>query len=183
MDVEECWKVIGKQPISTKWVDLRKGADVRSRWVARDFKPKLERDREDLFASMPPLEAKKLLFQKSREIRKDGKKMKLLFIDVRKAHLNGICDEDVFVELPPEAKAPGKCGKLLKWLYGTRPAAQAWEKDYSDKLQKEGFEKGKASSTVFVNKSKEIYLVVHGDDFTFLGEERDLKDITEKMKS
>ena len=26
--------------------------------------------------------------------------MKMLFIDVRKAHLNGICEEEVFVELP-----------------------------------------------------------------------------------
>jgi hypothetical protein len=31
--------------------------------VGRDFKPKGERDREDLFAAMPPLEAKKLLFR------------------------------------------------------------------------------------------------------------------------
>jgi hypothetical protein len=30
--------------------------------VARAFKPKGYRDREDLFAAMPPLEAKKILF-------------------------------------------------------------------------------------------------------------------------
>ena len=37
--------------------------DVRSRWVARDFKEIGDKDREDLFASMPPLEAKKALFK------------------------------------------------------------------------------------------------------------------------
>ena len=40
-------------------------------------------------------------------------KMKLLFIDVKKAHLNGIVqdDEHVFVDLPPESDiAAGKCG-------------------------------------------------------------------------
>ena len=31
--------------------------------VARDFKSKSEKDREDLFAAMPPLEAKKCLFR------------------------------------------------------------------------------------------------------------------------
>ena len=62
--IEECWAKTGKGPISTKWVDVAKGAEVRSRWVARDFKPKGERDRADLFAAMPPLEAKRMLFRR-----------------------------------------------------------------------------------------------------------------------
>ena len=67
--VEQCCEMIGKDPITTKWVDIDKGTvdrpDVRCRLVARDFKPKGERDRGDLFAAMPPLESKKLLFQKA----------------------------------------------------------------------------------------------------------------------
>jgi hypothetical protein len=63
----ECWARTGRPPVSTKWVDINKGTrenpDVRCRLVARDFKPKGEKDREDLFAAMPPLEAKKLLFR------------------------------------------------------------------------------------------------------------------------
>ena len=47
-----------------------------------------------------------------------GRKMKLLFIDVRKAHLNGKCKGDVYVELLEEARAQGRCGKLKRWLYG-----------------------------------------------------------------
>ena len=35
------------------------------RLVARDFKLKGEKDRSDIFAAMPPLEAKKLLFRKA----------------------------------------------------------------------------------------------------------------------
>ena len=66
VDEEECWRNTGKAPVSTKWVDVDKGtseaADVRCRLVARDFKPKGDKDRPDLFAAMPPLEAKKLLF-------------------------------------------------------------------------------------------------------------------------
>jgi hypothetical protein len=59
--IEDCWENTGIASISTKWVDINKGTedqpDVRSRCVARDFKPKGDRDREDLFAAMPPLEA------------------------------------------------------------------------------------------------------------------------------
>ena len=100
-----------------KWVEVNKGTDeapdIRCRLVARDFKPKSEKDREDLFAAMPPLEAKRLLFRLTRCL---GNEFKMLFLDVRKAHLNGVCDVDAYVELPVEAKAEKvKIGKLKRW--------------------------------------------------------------------
>ena len=56
---EECLVNTGKPPVDTKWVDVNKGSRqdpvVRSRLVARDFKPKGETARGDLFAAMPPL--------------------------------------------------------------------------------------------------------------------------------
>ena len=84
--VEQCRFKTGKGPISTKWVDIAKGNDVRSRWVARDVKPKGERDRADLFAAMPPLEAKRMLFRRFEDRQNlHGKhKMKLMLIDVKK---------------------------------------------------------------------------------------------------
>ena len=96
--LQECWDMTGKAPTSTRWVDINKGTaenpDVRCRLVARDFKPKGEKDREDLFAAMPPLETKKLVFQKAvrenakrRKMGQDG--VKLMFIDIKKAHLYG----------------------------------------------------------------------------------------------
>ena len=64
--IEECFAETGRAPVGTKWVDVNKGTaenpNIRCRLVARDFKPKGEKDRADLFASMPPLEAKKVLF-------------------------------------------------------------------------------------------------------------------------
>ena len=161
-------------------MDVKKGAGVRCRWVARDFKPKGGKDREDLFAAMPPLEAKRLLFRASR---RKGSTKKLLFLDVRKAHLNGVCNVDAYVALPVEAgEPPGKVGKLRHWLYGFRPAGHAWEKDYSDKLATVGMVKGKASPVLFFNKETGLMCVVHGDDFTFLGEECDLINIKAKME-
>lgn len=54
----EAWQVTGKAPTSTKWVDTDKSHGqgemlVRSRWVARDFRTKGEKDREDLFCATP----------------------------------------------------------------------------------------------------------------------------------
>ena len=59
---KECWLVTGKAPVSVRWVDVNKGnpeePEIRCRLVARDFKNKRYKDREDLFAATPPLEAK-----------------------------------------------------------------------------------------------------------------------------
>ena len=163
--------------------------DVRCRLVARDFKPKGEKDREDLFAAMPPLESKKLLFQKAvaenAQRRREGKEgVKIMFIDVKKAHLYGEVPDGVYayIELPGEAGKQGKRGQLKKWLYGMRNAAGAWEKHYSDSLEEMGFRKGVAAPTVFYHPEKEVRCVVHGDDFTFTGERETLRGIAGRMK-
>ena len=50
---------------------------------------------------------------------------KLMFIDVRKAHLNGVVDDGewVFVELPCEFHQYGRFARIRRWLYGMRKAA------------------------------------------------------------
>ena len=67
-------------------MDTDKGAGdevmIKSRLVARDFRVKGEKDREDLFAATPPLELLRMMISKTARWRK------LLFIDVKKAHLN-----------------------------------------------------------------------------------------------
>ena len=188
--IEECYRKTGKRPIPTKWVDHNKGrggaVDIRSRWVARDFKTKVEKDREDFFAGTPPLEAKKLLFKIAAKKMKGAKwgreKLKILFMDVRKAHLNAECDDQIYVELPEEAEAPGKCGLLKRWLYGMRGAAQGWEKHYTAKLLDVGFVQGRSSTVVFYHEQRKVWLVVHGDDFTFVGEDEELDFVQEKTK-
>ena len=192
VDLKASWEATGAKPKSCKWVDVNKGTDplpnVRCRWVARDFKPRGERDREDLFADMPPLEAKRLLLRMTKiDDWKNGRKriIKVLLIDVRKAHLNAVCEEDAFVEIPPESilYQEGKCGKLKRWLYGMRPAAQGWQKDYTAKLTGAGFVVGRASKVVFYHEEWGVRAVVHGDDFSFAGEEEDLLRVQALMES
>jgi hypothetical protein len=178
---QECWEKSGKAPVTVKWVDTEKlGGVVRSRLVARDFKTKGEKEREDLFAATPPLELLKA--QLSRAASKRGRKV--LVIDVKKAHLYPECEADVFIELPSEAGAkPGVCGKLVHWLYGFRPAAQAWESHYSGNLESIGFERGKASPVSFFDPVSDVSCLVHGDDFTFVGERGALEAVERAMKS
>jgi hypothetical protein len=180
--VKKCWDNLGRGPTSGRWVDVKKGDDVRSRYVGRDFKPKGDGPNAEIFASMPPLEAKKILFSMAASQQGSVRKKKLLFVDVKKAHMNAICKEWAFVELPEELHRDGYCAQLKYWLYGMRPAARAWEEEYSGKLEEKGYSRGRSVPTVFYNKEKDMSGAVHGDDFTFLGYEEDLLDLIELLK-
>ena len=121
----------GHRIVSVKWVDTKKKGteekpEIRCRLVARDFRS-AEKDREDRFAATPAWELKRLLMSHA-EDRSNGKARKMLLIDVKKAHLNSECTEDVFIELPEEVgAAQDEVAKLRRWFYGFRPAAAAGE--------------------------------------------------------
>ena len=185
VDEQECWEKKGKGPIPVRWVDVDKGFGViRSRLVAKDFKPKSTvGDRDDLFAAMPLLEAVKLLVAQGASEAGAGKPRKLMFLDISKAHLYGKMQTEEYVQLPPERWAPGKCAKLLYTLYGMRMAATNWEREYTQTLVELGFEVGKASSVVFYHPERRIRVVVHGDDFIIDGEEEDCWFVHDALKT
>ena len=56
-------------------------------------------------------------------------KFKLFQMDVKSAFLNGILDEEVYVEQPKgfiDPKYPHKVYRLKKALYGLKQAPRAW---------------------------------------------------------
>ena len=156
--------------------------------MARDFRVKGEGHRDDLFAAMPPLEAKKLLFKMAVATwkgRSEGKEPdKIMLIDVTKAHLNGVVGADVWacIELPEGNYEEGKCGRLRRWLCDMRPAAKAWEDDYAEKLESIGFLRGKAAPTVFHHPVWKVRIVVHGDDFTVTRKQQHLDMVKTAMR-
>eukprot|EP00973_Karenia_brevis_P048634 6751927-Karenia_brevis.AAC.1 len=84
-----------------------------------------------------------MLLRRAVTKRQDGKGRELMFIDVKKAHLNQVCEEDVDLELPEECHCPpGFCGKFVYWMYGMRGTASSWEKCHADKFSNEGFSRG-----------------------------------------
>ena len=90
-----------------------------------------------------------------------------MFVDALKAHLNGICEDDVYIGVPEKFCRPGKRRKLNYWLYGFRPVAAAWEKLYGEKLEGVGFSRGVACGVIFHHPDRDITLAVHGNDFSF----------------
>ena len=98
-----------------------------------------------------------------------------MYLDVKKAHLAPSCEQDVYVELPAEAEvAEDDCVKLVHWLYGCRPAAHAWEEHYSHLLKTQGFRILASVPVAFSHSGRDLLGVVHGDDFIWVGVDRDL---------
>ena len=130
---------------------------------------------DGFYAPTPPLEAKRLRFSEAATCRRTGKfEKKLLFVDARKAYFNAKVDRPTYVELPAEVNQPGCCGRLNRCMYGTRRAATRWEDTYTQALERLGFVQGRASPCCFTHATRELKLVVHGDDFTILGNDSDL---------
>ena len=99
-------------------------------------------------------------------------KIQMSFIDVAKAHVHARPSRNVYVRVPRElGLAPGTYGRLKKCCYGTRDAGAPWEECYASALVDHGFRRGVVCPTCFVHESKQISIVVHGDDFVALGEE------------
>ena len=95
------------------------------------------------------------------------------FVDVKRAYFNAKVDREAspcFVELPQEDPECGKkCAELVRHMYGTRPAADGWQEEYSTALVRMGFGQGIACPNVFRHAERQISCSVHGDDFTSCG--------------
>ena len=126
----------------------------------------------------------RLLVSRAATVRSTRAKRKILFIDVREAHLIPKCEEDVYVDLPKEAQCgEDECGKLEFWLYGCRRAGQAWGYHYAEVFLKAGFRRSRLSPVAFYQPERELWCVVHGDDFTFSGWDEDLTWIEDLTKA
>ena len=176
----EPWRITGKASISTKWVntDETHGIGVPviwSKWVARDFKDPKEKDREDLFNATQPLEMMRFIMSRQATHRKDDRERKSMYLDIKKAHVLPLWEQDVYVELPGEAEVEDdECGKLIHWLYGCHLAAQAWEEHSSALLKNHGFKLLKSVQVAFVHETRDMSGVVHGDDFVWESVDEDL---------
>ena len=187
--IEEAWKISGKGPIGSRWIDINKGDDEKPEYRSRLVAKEINRSpSDDMFAATPPPEAKKMLFSmavtefaNNRAVKFRGVQ-KLLFIDVKRAYFYAPARRPVFVQLPDEDYEEGQCGRLEVSMYGTRDAAANWEAEYTGMLMAEGFAPGLATPCAFYNVEHDVRCVVHGDDFTFLGTDSSLDWIQTRIQ-
>ena len=66
-------------------------------------------------------------------------------------------------------------------MYGTRDAGRLWEKTYRLALEDIGFKTELANPCLVHHDDHNIRVVVHGDDFAFLGADDRLNGITDEL--
>jgi transposase InsO family protein len=172
----EVWELVARPKqnvIGTKWVFRNKqdedGVVTRNkaRLVAQGYTQVEGLDFGETYAPVARLEAIRILLAYATH-----HNFKLFQMDVKSAFLNGPLAEEVYVEQPPgfeDPKYPSHVYKLHKALYGLKQAPRAWYECLKDFLIKNGFEMGKADSTLFTKKLKDGLFVcqIYVDDIIF----------------
>ena len=171
------WKLVEKPEnypvIGTKWVFRNKldehGIIIRNkaRLVAKGYNQEEGIDYEETYAPVARLEAIRMLLAYASIMN-----FKLYQMDVKSAFLNGLIQEEVYVEQPPGFEIPDKPNhvyKLQKALYGLKQAPRAWYERLSNFLLEKDFSRGKVDTTLFIKrKHNDILLVqIYVDDIIF----------------
>ena len=178
-DVQTMKRYKDHKLVRCRWVLCNKGdaasPDVRARLVACEFNYGTTTE-ASFYAATPPLEAKKILFPKyADEPVRRGKQQRISFVDIRKAYFNALPKRNIFMSLPKELGLPGHwVAKQVRCVYGTRDAGALWEDTYRAALEDMGFKSGVASPCIFSHADRDLVCVVHGDDFTTLGNDDNL---------
>ena len=140
----------GKKILPVRWLDVDKARgdsppDIRSRCVVKQYNTG---EREDIFAATPSLEAVKLLL--SMTASSNGGRAptrRVMVLDIKRAFLYADIREEVYIELPEEAKSVEDgdvIGVLRKAMYGTREAPLCWQQHITRYLTQLGFQAGSA---------------------------------------
>ncbi|KAK6131030.1 hypothetical protein DH2020_035228 [Rehmannia glutinosa] len=183
---DKVWELVQRPThqnvIGTKWVFRNKmneeGSKVRNkaRMVAKGYCQEEGIDFDETFAPVAKLEAIRMFLAYAAH-----KNFTEYHMDVRSAFLNGLLEQEVYVEQPPgfEHKTiVDKVYKLKKALYGLKQAPRAWYDTLSHFIIDNGFTKGKVDRTLFTIQDGESILLVqiYVDDIIFGSTNKELCD-------
>ena len=178
--------------VQVRWVDVNKGDlsrfEVRSRLVAKDFKFK-NPDMVGTFAATPPVEAFRFMLSiLVSRIRRQHLVIDMVMsvMDVSRAHFHPFAKRRVCIRLPKEDQLAGEedlVGLLLRAMYGTRDAANAFEGFANEVMEAFGFSVGKTSPCIYSHKAKLVWSWRHGDDYCIVGERSSVLEVETHLHS
>jgi hypothetical protein len=113
-------------------------------------------------------------------------KWKLHQMDVKTAFLNGVIEEEVYIEQPQgfevEDRKTHVC-RLKKALYGSKQAPRAWYRKIYSFLMSLGFTKSKIDSNLYfkVMNDEPVILLIYVDDLFLTGEDNLITNCKKKL--
>jgi transposase InsO family protein len=177
----DVWEIVprskNKDVVSSKWLyKIKHAADgsiekYKARFVARGFSQKEGIDYEETFSPVARYTSIRTIIALAAKM-----KWKLHQMDVKTTFLNGVIEEEVYIEQPQgfevEYKKTHVC-KLNKALYGLKQAPRAWYGRIDSFLMSLGFTKSKADSNLYfkVMNDDPVILLLYVDDLFLTREE------------
>ena len=151
--------------------------EVRSRLVAREIKQK---GTDSYFAGTPPLALVRCVMSEAATLSKSAERRQLMVLDAKRAFLHADELTDTYVK-PPHLRGSERCWLLKKCMYGTLLAAAGWQRI----VQKVGTDIGLLSSRIcpgaFGHSTRDLDMVVHGDEFIIAEDGDDLDWLPQKL--
>ncbi|KAM1634488.1 hypothetical protein ACFXTN_011416 [Malus domestica] len=169
-----------KPVIGVKWVyKLKLNLDGsvqknKARLVAKGYSQKPGIDFNETFAPVARLDTIRTLVALAAQ-----KGWNLYQLDVKSAFLNGVLQEEVYVDQPPGFVIKNKedgVYKLKKALYGLKQAPRAWYEEINSYFTKAGFQRSPSEATLYVKIAKDGILIVslYVDDIIYTGNSKEL---------
>lgn len=181
----------GKKSIGVKWVYKTKYKPdgqvdrLKARLVVKGYKQKPGIDYFEVFAPVARMDTVRMIVALAAQ-----NQWKIHQMDVKSAFLNGLLDEEVYVDQPVGYVQPGcedKVLKLKKALYGLKQAPRAWYTRIDSYFQETGFIQCPNEPTLYVkaNSHGDFLLVcLYVDDLIFTGNNSNMfEEFKEAMSS
>jgi hypothetical protein len=173
--------------VSSKWIyKIKHAADEsikkhKTIFVARGFSQKEGIDYEEPFTPVARYTSTRTIVALAAKM-----KWKLHHMDVKTTFLNGVIEEEVYIEQPQGFEVEDKkthVYRLKKDLYGLKQAPRAWYGIIDSFLTSLGFTKSKADSNLYfkVMNDEPVMFLLYVDDLFLTGEEKLITDCKKKL--
>jgi hypothetical protein len=189
----DVWEIVprpeGKSVVTSRWLyKLKYAADGRiekqkARFVVRGFSQIEGVDYDETFAPVARYTSIRSVISIAAEMG-----WKIYQMDVKNAFLNGLIQEEVYIEQPLGFEVHGRDShvcRLKKALYGLKQAPRAWYSRIDAYLQQLGFEKSEADPNLYfiVVGEDPLILLLYVDDLFITGAERLITSCKERLAS
>lgn len=183
--VEECERVpSGRKAIKSRWVLRRKRNELghiaryKARLVAKGFSQKFGLDFFFTFAPVAKWDSIRLVMCIATIL-----DLELHHLDVKTAYLNGILEEEIYLEIPPEL---GKgFWRLKKGLYGLRQAGRQWYIRIHTVYVKLGYKRCNSDWSVYWRRRANnlVIIAMSVDDLAMAASSKEERDLAIKELS
>nr|GFB46109.1 retrovirus-related Pol polyprotein from transposon TNT 1-94 [Tanacetum cinerariifolium] len=173
------WKLVDLPPsakvVKSKWIYKKKTNmdgvvyNYKARLVAKGFTQTYGVDYEETFSPVADIRAIRILIAITAYYDYEIWKM-----DIKTSFLNGLLDEEIYMEQPEGFVDPDHTKKVCKLqisIYRLKKASRSWNKRFDEEIKKFGFHQNLDEPCVYqkASGSNIIFLILYVDDIILMG--------------